>query len=88
MNNYCNCMTSMIAVQVLFSLYIQKLPIYNIKISTSLQHTQVLPEHNLITKRFLKIHNAANNSHRIMYTTFFFYTIAVTYQPWYNIHTQ
>lgn len=74
-------MTSMIAVQVLFSLYVQKLPIYNIKISTSLQHTQVLPEHNLITKRFLKIHNAANNSHRIMYTTFFLYTIAVTYQP-------
>lgn len=73
MNNYCNCMTSMIAIQVLFSLYIQKLPIYNtcIKIPTSLQHTQVLPEHNLITKRFLKIHNAANNSHRIMYTTFF-----------------
>lgn len=69
-------MTSMIAIQVLFSLYIQKLPIYNIKISTSLQHTQVLPEHNLITKRFLKIHNAANHSHN-----FFFYTIAVTYQP-------
>lgn len=45
-------MTSMIAIQVLFSLYIQKLPIYNIKIPTSLQHTQVLPEHNLIQKDF------------------------------------
>lgn len=52
MNNYCNCMTSMIAIQVLFSLYIQKLPIYNIKISTSLQHTEVLPEHNY--KKILK----------------------------------
>lgn len=71
-------MTSMIAIQVLFSLYIQKLHIYNIKIPTSLQHTPVFPEHNLIQKDF-KIHNAANNSHRIMYTTFFFYTIAVTY---------
>lgn len=47
-------MTRKIAVQALFSLYIQELPIYNIKMPTSLQLTPVLLEHNKLKNNFLK----------------------------------